>query len=193
MTTECSDKQMEFKAMGRRCVRASFDGGRISSDGGGLLLREVERHTRIIERLAGCFTDHRDAGRLVVHEKWDNFDAFAPSPLAFQPGNAFMLTFRLIRRRPAMTVSDNRQHHIRFVHFFETLGKRWVATGGPVAAVNRHPIESLDGFLRRLAEVLEILQSGGYEHLGYLCGCHSSPPEKTGCRDTAFGVAEWRG
>ena len=67
MTTECSDKQMEFHALGRRCVRASFDGGRISSDGGGLLLREVERHTRIIERLAGCFTDHRDAGR-IEHE-----------------------------------------------------------------------------------------------------------------------------
>lgn len=67
MTTECSGKQMEFHGLGRRCVRADFDGGRISSDGGGLLLREVERHTRVIARLAGCFTDHRAAGR-IEHE-----------------------------------------------------------------------------------------------------------------------------
>jgi Transposase DDE domain group 1 len=67
MHTECNGKQMEFHALGRRCVRGSFDGGRISSDGGGLLLREVERHTRVIERLGGCFTDHRDAER-IEHE-----------------------------------------------------------------------------------------------------------------------------
>jgi hypothetical protein len=64
MTTECNSVQMEFHGLGRRAVRADFSGGRISSDGGGLLLREVERHRRIIERLGGCFTDHRDAERI---------------------------------------------------------------------------------------------------------------------------------
>jgi hypothetical protein len=39
---------------------ARFDGGRISSDGGGLLLREAERVTRTIAQFAACFTDHRD-------------------------------------------------------------------------------------------------------------------------------------
>jgi hypothetical protein len=37
-----------------------FDGGRITSDGGGLLLRETEQATGIIAQFAGCFTDHRD-------------------------------------------------------------------------------------------------------------------------------------
>jgi hypothetical protein len=37
-----------------------FDGGKISSDSGGLLLREVERRTHILKRLAGCFVDYRD-------------------------------------------------------------------------------------------------------------------------------------
>ncbi len=41
-----------------------FDGGWISSDGGALLLREVEKRTHILERLSHCFTDHRDPRRL---------------------------------------------------------------------------------------------------------------------------------
>ena len=43
-----------------------FDGGRISSDGGSLLLREVESRTHILKRLAGCFIDHRDP-ELIEH------------------------------------------------------------------------------------------------------------------------------
>jgi hypothetical protein len=43
---------------------ARFDGGTISSDGGALLLQEVERRTRIIERFALCFADRRDACRI---------------------------------------------------------------------------------------------------------------------------------
>jgi hypothetical protein len=36
-----------------------MDGGSISSDGGGLVLREVDRRARILGRFAECFTDHR--------------------------------------------------------------------------------------------------------------------------------------
>jgi hypothetical protein len=45
---------------------AAFDGGTISSDAGGLLLREVEERTGIIRQFAACFADHRDPG-LVEH------------------------------------------------------------------------------------------------------------------------------
>ena len=60
MQTECTDQTFQFQALGRREVVARFDGGPITSDAGGLLLREVERHTGIIRQLARCFTDHRD-------------------------------------------------------------------------------------------------------------------------------------
>lgn len=40
---------------------AAFDGGDVTSDAGALLLREVARGSRIIDRFARCFTDHRDA------------------------------------------------------------------------------------------------------------------------------------
>jgi hypothetical protein len=46
--------------LGSREVLASFDGGDITSDGGGLLLRQVEQATGIIRQLARCFTDHRN-------------------------------------------------------------------------------------------------------------------------------------
>ena len=41
-----------------------FDGGRISSDAGGLLLRETERLTGIMAQFAACFTDHRNPERI---------------------------------------------------------------------------------------------------------------------------------
>jgi hypothetical protein len=46
-------------------VVARFDGGRLSSDGGVLLLAEVERRLRIGERLAGCLEDPRAPGQVV--------------------------------------------------------------------------------------------------------------------------------
>jgi len=64
MTTECTEKLLEFHPLPKREVRAGFDGGTISSDAGGLLLREVEKRTGIVERFAACFTDHRDAERI---------------------------------------------------------------------------------------------------------------------------------
>jgi len=57
--TECKAKRFEFHALSNREVIAHFDGGDISSDGGGLLLREVEQRTGILKQLAGCFTDYR--------------------------------------------------------------------------------------------------------------------------------------
>ena len=55
---------MRFADYGKRVVFAAFDGGEITSDAGVLLLREQARRIRLFERMAGCFTDHRDRERL---------------------------------------------------------------------------------------------------------------------------------
>jgi hypothetical protein len=64
MKTECTAEQLEFHGLGRRVVVGEFDGGKISSDSGGLLLREVEQRTHVLKRLAGCFSDYRDAEQI---------------------------------------------------------------------------------------------------------------------------------
>lgn len=58
--TECSRQRLLFEAHGTREVTAAFDGGHITSDGGGLLLREVEQRFGIVGSFVDCFTDHRD-------------------------------------------------------------------------------------------------------------------------------------
>jgi len=64
METECITEQMEFQHLGRRGVIGRFDGGKISSDAGGVLLREVEKRTGTMERLSSCFRDYRNEDRI---------------------------------------------------------------------------------------------------------------------------------
>jgi hypothetical protein len=70
MGTECNGKRMEFQGLFGREVVGRFDGGLITSDGGGLLLREVERATGIIGRFAECFRDYRDS-ESIEHTVYD--------------------------------------------------------------------------------------------------------------------------
>jgi hypothetical protein len=58
LMTECRTEQYKFHALGNREVVGHFDGGDITTDAGGLLLREVEQRTGIIRRFAVCFTDY---------------------------------------------------------------------------------------------------------------------------------------
>lgn len=64
--TECSQSEFEFKGHFSRRVGAAFDGGTMTSDGGALLLREVDRRLNLLPRLAECFLDRRKPA-LVTH------------------------------------------------------------------------------------------------------------------------------
>lgn len=66
MTTECNQFTFRFHPQKRREIRAQFDGGAITSDGGGLLLREVEKRVGILRQFAACFTDYRNSD-LIEH------------------------------------------------------------------------------------------------------------------------------
>ena len=67
MTTECSQFVFGFHPQKRREIRAQFDGGAITSDGGGLLLREVEKRVGMLRQFAACFTDYRNPD-LIEHK-----------------------------------------------------------------------------------------------------------------------------
>jgi len=60
MSTECNQFVLGFHPLKQREIRAQFDGGAITSDGGGLLLREVEKRIGILRQFAACFTDYRN-------------------------------------------------------------------------------------------------------------------------------------
>jgi len=64
MTTECTTGTLQFQAVARRTVQARFDGGALTSDGGAVLLREVDRVTGILAQFAACFRDHRESTRI---------------------------------------------------------------------------------------------------------------------------------
>jgi len=51
---------MDFKPLASKKVVADFLGGNVSSDAGGLLLRQANEGTNIIQKLADCFTDFRN-------------------------------------------------------------------------------------------------------------------------------------
>ena len=59
MDTHCTPELFEFQGVGRRQVVARFDGGMLSSNGGALLLGEVERRRGIVRRFSECFYDDR--------------------------------------------------------------------------------------------------------------------------------------
>jgi hypothetical protein len=67
MQTECSADLFGFAPVERRAVVAGFDGGRMTSDAGALLLGAADRAIGLVERFAACFTDGR-APELTEHE-----------------------------------------------------------------------------------------------------------------------------
>jgi len=59
-----------FPAVSRKQVTAAFDGGRLTSDGGVMLLAMAERRLGVADRLARCFPDRRDPTR-ITHTLYD--------------------------------------------------------------------------------------------------------------------------
>jgi len=60
----------DFPAVQRKKVTAAFDGGRLTSDGGVMLLAAAERRLGIADTLAALIADPRDP-KLVTHSVAD--------------------------------------------------------------------------------------------------------------------------
>ena len=58
-------KQLTFSSTKGRQVEADFTGGQVSSDGGLLLVREVDRKLALIRRVARRLSDERQGGKVV--------------------------------------------------------------------------------------------------------------------------------
>jgi Transposase DDE domain group 1 len=66
--TDCNPQAIAFTPLGRRELLAQFDGGRITSDAGALLLREAAGRSKLFQRMAGCVPDPRQP-EMIEHDQ----------------------------------------------------------------------------------------------------------------------------
>ena len=64
--SDCTVDEVEFSKLGRRKLQVNFGGGEVSSDGGLLLVREIDRRLKLTERVAKVLHDPRDPD-LITH------------------------------------------------------------------------------------------------------------------------------
>ena len=62
--TQCTDKTLAFSSLKRQQIIVDFNGGRLTSDAGALLLREVDRRIGLTQALADCIADPRDPAKI---------------------------------------------------------------------------------------------------------------------------------
>jgi len=65
-STECQQEAFRFQDLSTRKVQVDFSGGVISTDGGALLLRQIDKGMGLTRAMAECFIDQRDE-RFVDH------------------------------------------------------------------------------------------------------------------------------
>ena len=120
-TTDDNLLPFAFPAVERKKVTAAFDGGRLSSDGGVMLLSQAERRLGLAERLAAVIPDERDASRVLRrlpdilrarifaiacgYEDGDDLDRFRGDPTP-EPICARSLPSRAGRTRPRCATSS---------------------------------------------------------------------------------------
>jgi hypothetical protein len=63
----CTQEEMMFGRLGRRVIEANFEGGALSSDGGLMLLRQVDRRLGLTKAVASALHDPRNQDT-IVHE-----------------------------------------------------------------------------------------------------------------------------
>ena len=63
--TICTSELISFPSLNRKKIAVDFSGGYVSSDGGLLLLREVDRRLGLTRRIAGLLKDSRDQSKVI--------------------------------------------------------------------------------------------------------------------------------
>ena len=58
--TDCTTEPLLFASLKRQNIQADFRGGRLTSDGGALLLREADRSLGLIDAINACIFDPRN-------------------------------------------------------------------------------------------------------------------------------------
>ncbi|MBW2140869.1 MAG: transposase [Deltaproteobacteria bacterium] len=61
-------KQLDFGSVFKLDITVDFEGGDITSDAGGLLLKEIDSHYKITKQTGDCLSDDRDPAKTSLTE-----------------------------------------------------------------------------------------------------------------------------
>jgi len=98
--TECNRKTLQFSSLSRKKILADFSGGRLTSDGGALLLREANRRIGLIDALAACITDPREPAKIKHDVKTMLAQRIYGIALGYEDGN----DHQTLRNDPMMQI-----------------------------------------------------------------------------------------
>lgn len=102
--TECKPRKLVLSRVGRRQVECDFTGGRLTSDAGLLLLREVDRRLGLVEAVDQAIPDPRDP-RYTTHTQRE---LLAQRILAIAAGYEDENDHQTLRGDPALQVATGR-------------------------------------------------------------------------------------
>jgi len=103
--TDCNNPIAQFTPLARRQVLAEFDAGSISSDGGVLLLREVDRRINLLDRVDQLIPDPRDP----LHIEHDQRTLIAQRVLAIACGWEDLNDHATLRNDLVLQLATNRK------------------------------------------------------------------------------------
>lgn len=103
--TKCRRKKAALKRLRRREVAVDFEGGRLTSDGGLLVLREVDRRIGLLDAVNAAIPDPRDP-RYTIH---DQRELLAQRIFAIAAGYEDENDHDQLRHDPALQVVSERE------------------------------------------------------------------------------------
>lgn len=104
MPTDCYDKT-PLNLLPRKRVEVSFDGGELTSDAGLLLLAQLDQQVGLIDRLARCLVDRRQASKT----RFSHLEMLRQRTLALAAGYEDALDHNALCADPALKVATGRQ------------------------------------------------------------------------------------
>ena len=102
--TDCNRQPLTFSSLGSKSVIADFLGGRLTSDAGALLLREVGRKTGLFQAIAAAIPDPRNP-IFVIH---DQKSMIAQRIVAIALGYEDLNDHQTLRADPALQLAAGR-------------------------------------------------------------------------------------
>ena len=101
--TECNTNRVELSRVQRRELIADFAGGRLTSDAGSVLLREVEKKTDLFSRIDHIVTDPRNPEKITHQQR----TLLAQRIMAIAMGYEDLNDHGTLRTDPALQVATN--------------------------------------------------------------------------------------